>query len=167
MYFIKYLLNHTENWTLHISTFRQLTRDTRGVHKLSWTSEEVNLYFVWRSGSVRRALSRKENLHQKLKESITIRQMCLLSAGGKGEKEGRTTVLPNCVGAIAGDVNRPLRCSVPAYMATCNKLEGGTFQAKKYKRKTKWLKNVQYQIKPWVEGVWLLNNVYRDAQENI
>lgn len=62
---------------------------------------------------------------------------------------------------------RPLRCWVPAYMATCNNLEGGTFQAKKYKRKTKWLKNDQYQIKPWVEGVWLLNDVYRDAQENI
>lgn len=38
MHFTKYLLNHTEDWTSYISTFRQHTRDTRGGHKSSWTS---------------------------------------------------------------------------------------------------------------------------------
>lgn len=52
MHFTKYLLNHTENWTLYISTLRHLTRDIRGIHKLSWTFRRSKSLFCMEVGEL-------------------------------------------------------------------------------------------------------------------
>lgn len=149
MHFTKYLLNHTENWTLYISTFRQLTRDTRGEHKLSWISRGSKSLFRMEVGECEEGFIWEREfgleIEGKQNNEIDVSAHCR-SEGREGRQDHSATQLwgCNCRGCEQG----PLRCLVPAYMATCTNLEGRTFQAKKYKMKTKWLKKDQYQIKP-------------------